>query len=77
MIAKIIGFFKTPAGGAILFLIAMFTFFYFVRNYREHKAMEAEAKEGVNVLGQKEKQVVRSCCIAEQAFIGKQSKRYW
>ncbi|MCB1095965.1 MAG: TrbI/VirB10 family protein [Verrucomicrobiae bacterium] len=30
----------------------MFTFFYFVRTYREHKAMEAEAKEGVNVLGQ-------------------------
>ena len=51
MIGRIIGFFKTPAGAAILFLLAMFTFFYFVREYRERKARDAEG-EGTNVLGQ-------------------------
>ena len=50
MIARIISFFKSPAGAAILFLIAMFTFFYFVREHRERKAM-AEAGDRVNVLG--------------------------
>ena len=50
MIARVISFFKSPAGAAILFLIAMFTFFYFVREHRERKAM-AESGEGVNVLG--------------------------
>ena len=35
MIARIISFFKSPAGAAILFLVAMFTFFYFVREHRE------------------------------------------
>ena len=52
MIGRIIGFFKTPVGAGILFLIGMFVFFYFVRTYRERKAMEAMAAEGVNVLGQ-------------------------
>lgn len=50
MIARIISFFKSPAGAAILFLVAMFTFFYFVREHRERKAM-AESGEGKNVLG--------------------------
>ena len=50
MIGRIIGFFKKPAGAAILFLVAMFVFFYFVREYRERKALEAEG-EGRNVLG--------------------------
>ena len=52
MIGRIIGFFKSPVGAGILFLVGMFVFFYFVRNYRENKAMEAMAAEGVNVLGQ-------------------------
>ena len=50
MIGRIIGFFKKPAGAAILFLVAMFVFFYFVSEYRERKALEAEG-EGRNVLG--------------------------
>ncbi len=52
MIGRVIGFFKSPVGAGILFLVGMFVFFYFVRSYREHKAMEAMAAEGVNVLGQ-------------------------
>lgn len=52
MIARIWSFFKTPAGAAVLFLAAMFTFFYFVREHRERKALEAESGEGVNRLGQ-------------------------
>ncbi len=52
MIGRIIGFFKTPVGAGILFLMAMFVFFYFVRSHREHKAMDAKSAEGVNVLGQ-------------------------
>ncbi|MCG8407908.1 MAG: hypothetical protein MI923_22130, partial [Phycisphaerales bacterium] len=52
MIGRIIGFFKSPVGAGILFLVGMFVFFYFVRSYRESKAMEAMAAEGVNVLGQ-------------------------
>ena len=52
MIGRIIGFFKTPVGAGILFLVGMFVFFYFVRSYRENKAMEARSEEGVNVLGQ-------------------------
>ena len=50
MIARLIGFFKTPAGAAILFLLAMFTFFYFVREHRERKALENEGADK-NVLG--------------------------
>ncbi len=51
MIGRLIGFFKNPAGAGILFLIGMFATFYFVRTYREHKALEAESAERVNVLG--------------------------
>ena len=50
MIARLIGFFKTPAGAAMLFLLAMFTFFYFVREHRERKALAATGT-GKNVLG--------------------------
>ncbi len=51
MIARIISFFKSPAGAAILFLVAMFTFFYFVREHRERKASSASGEQA-NVLGQ-------------------------
>lgn len=49
MIGRTIGFIKTPAGAAIVFLLAMFTFFYFVREYRERNGNE---EEGTNRLGQ-------------------------
>ncbi len=52
MMGRVIGFFKSPVGAGILFLIGMFVFFYFVRSYRERKEAEATAAEGVNVLGQ-------------------------
>ena len=51
MIARILTFFKSPVGASLLFLVAMFTFFYFVREYRERKALEGEG-ESANVLGQ-------------------------
>ena len=50
MIARILSFLKSPAGAALLFLLAMFTFFHFVREYRERKANSNEG-EGANVLG--------------------------
>ena len=47
MIGRIIGFFKSPAGAAILLLAGTFVFFYFVREYRERKeAKDAAAKSG-------------------------------
>ena len=49
MIGRIIGFIKTPAGAAIVFLLAMFTLFYFVREYRERHPGEGETS---NRLGQ-------------------------
>ncbi len=52
MMGRIIGFFKSPAGAGVLFLVGMFVFFYFVRQYRERKAAEVASSERVNVLGQ-------------------------
>ena len=51
MIARIISFLKTPIGAAILFLAAVFTFFYFVREYRERQE-SASREGGENVLPQ-------------------------
>ena len=48
---RVIGFFKTPAGAGMLFLVAMFVFFYFVREYRERRAEEQETANKANVLG--------------------------
>lgn len=52
MIARIWSFFKTPAGAALLFLAAMFAFFYFVREHRERQALEAESGGDGSRLGQ-------------------------
>jgi hypothetical protein len=49
VIGRIIGFIKTPAGAAIVFLLAMFTVFYFIREYRERNPDEEEV---ANRLGQ-------------------------
>ena len=48
---RVIGFFKTPAGAGVLFLVAMFVFFYFVREYRERRAEQEQAANKANVLG--------------------------
>ncbi|MEZ5325755.1 MAG: TrbI/VirB10 family protein [Verrucomicrobiales bacterium] len=49
MIGRIIGFFKSPAGAAILFLAGTFVFFYFVREHRERRASERAAEEAAKV----------------------------
>ena len=51
MIARIISFLKTPIGAAVLFMAAIFTFFYFVREYRERQEL-ASREGGENVLPQ-------------------------
>ena len=49
MMGRVIGFFKSPAGAAILFLAGTFIFFYFIREYRERSAAEKAAEEAGQV----------------------------
>jgi hypothetical protein len=49
MMGRIIGFFKNPAGAAILFLAGTFVFFYFVREYRERKEEQDAANQSAEV----------------------------